>query len=251
MTKIKSILFALFLSVSFWVQAQDIPEPMNPPRLVNDFSGIFNSSQQADLEQILRAYNDSTSTQIYVVAVNDLQGYAPSDYATRLGEKWEVGQKSKNNGAVILIKPRIGNERGQVFIAVGYGLEATLNDGRIGRIIDNDMLPYFASGNYYNGTKSAIQTMIGYLSGQFTDDEQEEGTPAIIIILNILIFGFFLYLVIRSFKNGGRGNSGGRGGGTWFPPIGGGRGFGGGSFGGGFGGGGGGSFGGGGAGRGF
>ncbi|NDW09445.1 YgcG family protein [Dysgonomonas sp. 520] len=246
MRKFLLIVIIPFLLSGFELNAQDLPQPMSPPRLVNDFAGIFSSQQSADLEQMLRAYNDSTSTQIYVVTVKDLQGYDVSDYAIRLGEKWGAGQKGKNNGAIILIKPKIGSERGQVFISVGYGLEPFLTDGRIGRIIDNQMLPYFKRNNYYGGTKAAIEKMIQYLSGQFQGDpdDDDSGFTVTIIIIIILVF-----IIMSSNKN--KGNTGGRsGGGGFFPPMGGfggGRSSGGGF--GGFGGGGGGSFGGGGAGR--
>ena len=46
-----------------------------------------------------------------MVTVNDLGGYAASDYAFRLGDEWAIGQKSKDNGAVILIKPKVGNSK--------------------------------------------------------------------------------------------------------------------------------------------
>lgn len=243
-------LFLLLISASAW--AQDIPDPMNPPRLVNDFAGIFSTDQREDLEHMLRAYNDSTSTQIYVVTMNDLAGYAASDYAFRLGEKWGIGQKSKNNGAVILIKPKVGNSRGDVFIAVGYGLEEKLNDARIGRIIDNYMLPYFRQNDYYSGAKAAALAMIQYLAGQFQADPDESGEiTAGDIIIGIILIILFIYLMNKIDRH----NPGGRSrGGGFFPPMSGGGfggrsgGFGGGSSGG-FGGGGGGSFGGGGAGR--
>jgi uncharacterized protein len=244
----KILLLLLFVPSILW--AQDIPEPMNPPRLVNDFAGVFSPAQQTDLEQMLRNYNDTTSTQIYVVTVKDLGGYDVSDYAFRLGEKWSIGQKGKDNGAVILIKPKIGNERGRVFIATGYGLEEKLNDARVGRIIDNYMIPYLQQNDYFNATKSAVEAMIQYLSGQFQADEAdgEELTTSDIIVLIIVVI-LFVYFVSK-FNKGNR-NNGSRGGG-FFPPIIGGGGFGGGSRGGGFGGfsgGGGGRFGGGGAGR--
>ncbi|MDU1904783.1 MAG: TPM domain-containing protein [Dysgonomonas sp.] len=249
MQNFRKAIFFLFWVISISMQAQDIPEPMSPPRLVNDFAGIFSASQKDDLEKMLLAYNDSTSTQIYVVTLNDLQGYAASDYAFRLGEKWGVGQKEKNNGAVILIKPKVGNSRGDVFIAVGYGLEEKLNDARIGRIIDNNMLPYFRENDYYGGTRDAVLAMINYLSGQFQADEGEgEEITAGDVIFFILMIILFIYLMNKINKNN-KGN-GSRGGG-FFPPIiggGSGRGSRGGGFGG-FGGGGGGSFGGGGAGR--
>lgn len=244
------LLLLLLLLLGSSVQAQNLPSPMSPARLVNDFAGIFSVEEVNNLEQMLLAYNDSTSTQIYVVTVKDLDGYDISDYAFRLGEKWGVGQKGKDNGAVVLIKPKIGNSRGQVFIATGYGLEEKLNDARIGRIIDNYMLPYFQQNDYYTGTKDAIEAMIGYLSGQYQPDENNEELTVSDIVVGIVLMILLIYFISKNNKNRGNGSS--RGGG-FFPPIVGGGfgGFGGGSSSGGFGGGGGGRFGGGGAGRGW
>lgn len=226
--------------------SQNIPDPMSPPRLVNDFAEVYTPTERSNLEQMLRAYNDSTSTQIYVVTVNDLQGYAASDFAYRIGEKWGAGQKSKDNGAVILIKPKRGNSRGDVYISVGYGLEPVLNDGRIGRIIDQFMIPYLQQNDYYSATNSAIMAMQGYLSGEFTNDGQDDDAEEVAKWFFIIVI-FIIIIIISS-----RGNKNNRGGGSrssrggFFPPVIGGGGFG---NGGGFGGGGGGSFGGGGAGR--
>lgn len=252
--KLRYTIIVIFTFLSHALAAQDIPAPMSPPRLVNDFSGTFSEAQRDDLEKTLRAYNDSTSTQICIVTVNDLKGYAPSDFGTRLLTEWGVGQKDKRNGIVILLKPRMGNERGQVYIAVGYDIEPILNDARVGRIIDNRMMPYLSAGDYYSASKAAVDSIIKYLSGQFEADERNESMPVGTIILNILLVIFLIYIIVQTIKNGGRGSSGGRsGGGQWFPPIIGGGRSGGGSFGGGggFGGFGGGSGGGGGAGRSF
>lgn len=247
------ILFVLVLS-SLMVQAQDddLPEPMSPARLVNDFAGIFNASQLDDLEHIALAYNDTTSTQIYVVTVTDLKGYDVSDFAIRLGEKWQIGQEDKNNGILILIKPRVGNDRGRVFIATGYGVEHILTDGRTGRIIDQYMMPYLQEGDYYNASKAAMTAIIRYLSGEFQADEEKDSTTTS-IIGNIVVILFVLFLIYIGTRNNRGGPSNGgqwrRGGGGFFGGYGGSWGSG--SSGGGFGGGGGGSFGGGGAGRSF
>ncbi len=247
----------LILLLTGWnvsLNAQEIPGPMNPPRLVNDFAGIFSEEQKQDLEIILRAYNDSTSTQIYVVTVNDLQGYPASDFAFKLGEQWKIGQKGKNNGAVVLIKPKVGNTRGDLYIATGYGLEEKLTDARCGRIMDQYMIPEFRRNDYYSGTKAGVEVMIKYLSGQFQADKKTDklGTGGIIALVFLLIVAIIIFSNIG--KNGrNNGNSGRGGGGMFIPPIfgGGGRRSGNDDFGGfgGFGGGGGGSFGGGGAGR--
>ena len=253
-----SPLLLLFLFLNQGVFAQNIPNPLSPPRLVNDFANIFSETDKEALENKLLIYNDTTSTQIYVVTVNDLDGYAVSDYTFRLGEKWMIGQKGKDNGAVILIKPKVGNSRGDAYISVGYGLEARINDAYAGRIVREVMIPYFKNEDYYNGVNAGIESMIKRLSGEFDPNMQntEKEIPITTIIGFIAFFIFFIISISR--KGGGDQNIGGDGssrskrGSIFFPPIiGGGRGgsFGGGSFGGGgFGGGGGGRFGGGGAG---
>ncbi|MDR2474788.1 MAG: TPM domain-containing protein [Bacteroidales bacterium] len=228
-------------------QAQTIPDPMSPPRLVNDFAGLFSAQENALLEAKLRAYNDSTSTQIYVVVVESFNGYDKAQFAFDLGEKWGIGQKGKNNGAVMLIKPQNGIEKGEIFIATGYGLEGALPDAIINRIIDETIIPSFRQELYYKGVDAGINRMIGYLSGEYQAAPDEDGDiPVWLIIMIILIIIIVLSMGDNSGQNINR-NGGSR---TisrpMFFPTGGGGGFS--SGGGGFRGGGGGSFGGGGAG---
>jgi uncharacterized protein len=181
--KNKFLLIFTLLLLSIEVTAQDIPDPMVPYRLVNDFANIFSGAESQALEQKLLAYNDSTSTQIYVITVSDLGGYAASDFSFRLGEKWEIGQKSKDNGAVILIKPKIGNSRGQAFIATGYGLEARINDAYAGRIVRDVMIPYFIVDDYFGGVNAAVDVMIERLSGEYVAEESEaEEFPWVAVI---------------------------------------------------------------------
>ena len=68
-----------------------IPERPSPQRLVNDYADIFTREQEARLEQMLVAFDDTTSNQITVVTVKDLEGYAASEYATRICLEWKVG----------------------------------------------------------------------------------------------------------------------------------------------------------------
>ena len=70
--------------MAFICNAQQIPSRPTPPRLVNDYTNTLNSSQEHYLEQKLRNYNDTTSTQIAVVFVNDLQGTTAADIAYQL-----------------------------------------------------------------------------------------------------------------------------------------------------------------------
>lgn len=249
------LLGALF-SLAAGLRAQTLPEPMSPPRLVNDFAGLLTAEQQHRLERKLVDFDRETSTQITVVTVADLEGYAPGDYAQRLHDKWGVGGDGKNNGIVVLVKPRTADSKGEAYISVGYGLEGVVPDITAGRIIDNEMLPAFRQGDMYGGIDRAATVLMQLTRGEFTADEYDGGdSPGGIVAAVILFTLIWIVLAIvsaRNRKNGGGGSSSGGRGGGWIPPVilggGGGR-RGGGFSGGGFGGFGGGMSGGGGAGR--
>jgi len=177
--------------------AQDIPERPDPPRLVNDIAGFFSQNEVAQLEKKLVLFNQQTSTQIAVVTVKDLQGYDISDFAFRLGDKWGVGQKGFNNGIVILIKPKTHEDKGRIFIATGYGLEAVVPDAIAKRIVEVEILPEFRKNNYYKGIDNAINTLFALTKGEFSPKEyaqqtSQNGAPA------FGIGGFFLLIILFS-----------------------------------------------------
>lgn len=256
-------LLLLTTFVSFADDSKDFPQQPQPPRLVNDFAQMMNPNQQDELEQLLRTYNDSTSTQISIVTVQSLNDHEIAEYATTLAEKWGIGRKGKNNGVLILAS--LGDHK--MWIATGYGMEGVLPDATVFSIVNNEMKPEFKANNYYLGFRKAVDAVIQASKGEYTNedkghDEDSKGGPAgfiilIIIVVIILIVirggggrgggrlhmsgsGFLTGMVLGNLL-GGSGRDSGWGGGS-------GGGFGGGSSGGGFGGFGGGGFGGGGAG---
>ena len=240
-----SILLCLLLLAGANLRAQ-LPNRPEPPRLVNDLAGILTAGQVDQLETLLVKYNDTTSTQIVVLIVNDLQGYDVAQYATEIGQSWGVGQGDKDNGAVVLVKPKNGDSKGEVNISVGYGLEQYITDAAAHRIIEQEMIPSFKEGNYFSGILKAVQVMMDLCSGKFTAKEYVEEDAWIGGILFLIIaFIIFLFLRKRSQSYSGSGT-----GSMWAPST---RGYrtggfsGGGSHGGGFSGFGGGHFGGGGA----
>ena len=250
-TKRYNLLLVLLLVLIFGtgLNAQ-LPSPSNPPRLVNDYTGTLSASQINTLEHKLVAYNDSTSTQILVMLVDDLQGYSIEQYATEIGHSWGVGQKDKGNGVVILVKPKKGSERGEVNISTGYGMEQYVTDATGKNIIEKEMIPAFKEGDYYTGIDNAVNVIMDLCSGKFTQDEynDDEGLPGWLTLLFIIA----IIIIFIKFSSGGGQNYSGGGTRTIWIPMGGGGfsggGFGGGGFsGGGFGGFEGGGFGGGGA----
>lgn len=256
--KTVSLVFSIAVLLSSAAIGQDFPEKPNPPRLVNDFAGMLSGGEAGELERKLVAFDDSTSTQIAIVTIDNLSGYAIGDYAQRLAEMWGIGQKGLNNGVLILVKPKTSElSRGEVFIAPGYGLEGAIPDIVCAEIVDNEILPAFRAGQYYTGLDRATSVIMGLARGEFTADQysksrgsgKSKGMGSIVFIIIIVIFILFMRGKGGSNnRNIGRKslplwvllsmmNSGNRHGGSWGGFSGGGSGgfggFGGGGFGGG------------------
>ena len=257
MKKFLSII-SILLSLFAFGQ-KEIPAKPNPPRLVNDFTGKFLTSEQVQaLEQKLRTYDDSTSNQIAIVVVNTLNGMDPAQYATELGEKWGVGGSAQfDNGVVILVSTGEAEEgRRKAFIAVGRGLEGAIPDITAGHIFDDYLVPNLQAKDFYRAFDQTTNALIQAAAGEYKAPAGYRKRKGGGVSMGKIIIGLIvLWVILGMFGGRGGGRGGymsrrgyrGLGGPIIFPGGFGGGGFGGGS-GGGFGGFGGGSFGGGGAG---
>ncbi len=199
---LRAVKYAFLLLISLMVAVYsikaEIPERPNPPRLVNDFAGVLSTGEAEQLENKLVQFSRETSTQIVIVTVSDLEGYDPGDYAFRIGEQWGVGQQGTDNGLVILVKPKTGNDQGRIFIATGYGLEGVLPDATVnGTIIDTEIIPHFQQNNYYQGLESGTNVIMDITRGEYTAEYYEEnyarqGGG----ILPVLIIFFFIFVIL-------------------------------------------------------
>ncbi len=250
------LLFVLLLLPLFTIAQRDdnlFPQKPEPAVYVHDYAGWLAPQEKNALEQKIRAYHDSTTTQIVVMIRPDIGDYDKSSYAFELGNRWGIGRSDKDNGVVMLIKTQ-APERG-IFIATGYGTEGALPDITAGMIIRNTMGPYFRQQQYYQGINAGVDDIIQALSGEFKAEPSKPLSTGEAIFI-VLLIGLIFFLVVggivyrlRKFSQfishdgskrvNRRDHDGGFGGG-WM-----GGGWGGGSSGGGWGGGGGGSFGGG------
>lgn len=239
--------------------ADDLPSPQ-PGTLVHDYIGWLSASEKQQLDAKLIDFDNRSGTQIAVVIVDDLLGYEPNDYCTRLGVKWGVGGAEFSNGVILLVKPTGGQGERKTYIAVGYGLEPVIPDITALQIVNNELLPNFKQGNKYQGLDQATNVIMSLAEGEFPASEygkSQGGKGSGWLIMLLFLLFFFGLPMLRAGQYSRVNNIGfwtafwllnrSTGKGTWGNFSGGSGGFGGGG-GGGFGGFGGGSFGGGGAG---
>jgi uncharacterized protein len=229
--------------------------PPPPSTFFTDQSGVIPADAAARIEQRLRAFQETSSNQVLVVVANRIpEGYASlEEYTHRTAEAWRVGDKSRDNGAVLFVF--VADRK--VRIEVGYGLEGALPDALASRIIANEITPRFRAGQYGEGLLAGVDAIISATKGEYQPTSRNSSPRQVLLIVLIVLIFFFIGVVlpflneIRDIRHsrtysgrgwsGGRSRSWGSGGGGW---SGGGSSWGGG--GGGFSGGGG-SFGGGGA----
>ena len=263
MKKIALLLTSILLMLCFTsaVMAADVTVPAPPTdfycldaaEMVSDNLEKAFITQSSNLEK-------KTGAQIVVVTVKDMQGAGVEDFGLEILRSWEIGDRTKNNGVLILI----AQEEHQSRIEVGYGLEGAIPDGKAGRILDENLIPHFKKGDFELGILDAYNAVLKEVCAEYevqynpvspqglaeqgskpaSKDKVVDWLSVAVILLVIILYYWF-----RRKGGGGGGSSGGgsyRGGGGYY----GGGGFGSGGGFGGFGGGGG-SGGGGGASRGW
>lgn len=238
-----AFLVALLLAVVPAAAAPTFPELTG--RVV-DGANILPDDVEAALSVKLAQLETKTTDQFVVVTLPSLQGYDIADFGYQLGRHWQIGQKDKNNGLLLIVAP----EERAVRFEVGYGLEGTMTDALTRVIIENAILPRFRADDYPGGIVRGVDDAIQVMSGdkaaiQELADKRNADEGFWDSILPFLIF-FAIIVIINFLVNGARrrpgswagailgsGSSSGRSSGGGWSSGGGGFSGGGGSFGGG------------------
>jgi uncharacterized protein len=193
------------------VAALALTFPALTGRVVDD-ANILDPAQRAALTQKLAELEAKSTDQVVVVTLKSLQGTSIEDYGYQLGRDWQIGQKDKNNGVLLIVAP---NER-KVRIEVGYGLEGTLTDLVSNFIIQNSILPRFRANDYPGGITRGVDDIIQVLTGDAEEWKQRAAkqrpdvTPDWVAIVLIIIVIFIFFMVFSMMSNASRTQPGAR-----------------------------------------
>ena len=198
-----------FLIINLVGVTQELPSSPIPFKLYNNISkempDFLNTMEADQLEQRLRAFDDSTGNQIVVLVIDDLLGYSPEEYATGIGESWGVGTEGNDNGVVFLIKPTGGQGERETFISIGEGLEGAIPDAVTWTIINSEVIPSFKEGDFSGGVNNGVTVLMKLASGEYSSEEYAEnaggGYGGLWFAGIFLIFWLFAFFLSR--KNGG------------------------------------------------
>ena len=212
-----SVLLALGVLLPNLAQAQAFPALTGP---VVDQANVIPDDVEARITGKLTAIRDQSQRQLQVVTVTSLEGYDVADYANRLFRTWQLGDKSRNDGVMLLIAP--GERR--MRIEVGYGMEPIITDGFSFLVINKIITPKFKAGDLPGGIEAGTDALITQMTlppdqaaqiGAQANVQQRQAAkrqlnPAS-LVLPIIFLLFFILPMIRRTRGGQRYGSSGMG----------------------------------------
>lgn len=129
---------------------------------VTDLTGTLTVQQTQALDAQLAALEKRKGAQVMVLMLPTTQPEEIADYATRVYDKWKIGRKGVDDGALMLVAK---NDR-RAMIETGYGLEGAIPDAAASRIIREYMSPKFRVGDYYGGLTDATGALTKLINGE-------------------------------------------------------------------------------------
>lgn len=142
--------------------AEVMPPP--PAQYFNDSAHVVSPATAAELNRQLEDFERSNSSQILVAVFPKMQSDSSiEDYTLRVAQSWRVGQKSKDNGAVLFV---FVQDR-KMFLQVGYGLEGAIPDAIAKRIIEDEIKPRFRAGDFDGGLRAGVSAILQAARGEY------------------------------------------------------------------------------------
>ena len=128
---------------------------------VNDFAGVLNAPTVEQLTTLCSEVDQKAKAQITLTTIKSLEDDDVQDFANHLFQKWGVGYKGTDRGAMVLLAV----DDHKYWTEVGYGLEPILPDGKVGGF-GRDMVPLLRQGDY---DRAALQ-IVGQIAAVIAQD---------------------------------------------------------------------------------
>ena len=126
---------------------------------VSDPDGYLSESAENAINTVLCSVQDSVD--VFLVTITSIGIESPKQFATSLFNHWGIGEKSKNNGMLLLF---VENQHALEF-ETGYGIEPVMPDIECFRIFNKIIKPYFKNGDYQGGLCAGVCEIVRDFGG--------------------------------------------------------------------------------------
>jgi uncharacterized protein len=167
--KFRVVLLAIAFATLLWFPAQKIqaqpttqsPLPLPVPFTPSvDNANVIDPDTQRRLESIYKNLKERADIEFAVVTVPTTGDRDIFDYSLAIARGWGIGSKEGDKNAFLLVVAV--NDR-KYFTQVSRHLEGDLNDGLVGQIQRERLVPQFRRGNYSQGIFDTIQAYVATL----------------------------------------------------------------------------------------
>src|SRR5438874_2935383 len=172
--------------------------PPKPAHYVTDRAGVVKNA--AALNEKLANFERQTSDQILVYVDQHLPAESTiEEMGAEAMRKWGVGQKGKDNGAILFVFVADRKMR----VEVGYGLEGSLTDAKAKWITSTVIKPEFQRGDFDRGINSGVDAMLATVRGESyqgsgrTVNEtrgRASGVPVCVWPVIVLLIGLYVLI---------------------------------------------------------
>jgi len=135
-----------------------IPDPAET-FYVADFANVLSRETEDHVIQYNDDLQQASGAQIVVATVDFLDGAEIEDYAYRMFNQWQIGDRDKNNGVLLLLV--IGEEN--YWVVQGKGLEESLSSGTLDGLLQTYLEPDFARADYDAGVRKTFDALVSQM----------------------------------------------------------------------------------------
>ena len=198
--RVKRLCLIFGIIWSFCVSAAEIIPPA-PAKYFNDYAQVVSAATAARLNRTLEDFERTSANQIVVAVFPKMQSDSSiEDYTVRVAQAWKVGQKAKNNGAVLFV---FVQDR-KMYLQVGYGLEGALPDALCKQIIEYEIKPHFKTGDFDGGLSAGVAAILAASRGEYkgtgrTVTESSGSIPAFFFLIFVVVFVLIILFALIGF----------------------------------------------------
>lgn len=183
----------LILALVLWpslLLAEGLPKPASDK--VNDWASVLSPAVEAQLATSLAAARKETGVHVVVATMKDHADYGGAGqsleaYATNLFNAWGIGDRTRNDGVLILVTP--GQRAMRIELGTGFGSHW---DETAKGIIDDTFLPAFAEGQIETGIRRGTDQVLARIARPFAKGEK----PHSAFPMELLLFAGIAALVV-------------------------------------------------------
>jgi uncharacterized protein len=157
-----------------------------PVGYVNDFANVLDSASEAKITAVAESLAEDQGIELAVVTLSNIGDQSLEDYAVDLFAEWGIGGPEDSGLLILLVI-----DTREIRVETGYGIETVLSAGKVGRILDESVIPHLRNNDYNTAMVEAAKAYQAALTGaSFSlerNDDDSGNLRAFLIFLAIAI----------------------------------------------------------------